>query len=136
VVDVQLDKVTNRLATPACPETYTIGFIEGTEPHETCEQTPDNRNFFQKMLGIGSAQQQVPVIGGQPVPMPSGPNAQQQPSPGVQQAQQGNQPAKQEKEKKKGFFGKIFGAFSGEDDEQKQQQQGNGNSGGNNSPPK
>ena len=137
VVDVQLDKVTNRLATPACPETYTIGFIEGTEPHETCEQSPDNRNFFQKMLGIGSAQQQVPVIGGQPIPMPSGPNAQQQPASGVPPAQQGNQqPAKQEKEKKKGFFGKIFGAFSGDDHEDKQQQQGNGNSGGNNSPPK
>ena len=33
VVDVQLDKSTNRLATPSCPETYTAAFVAGTEPH-------------------------------------------------------------------------------------------------------
>jgi len=32
VVDVQLDKITNRLATPSCPDTYTIAFVAGTEP--------------------------------------------------------------------------------------------------------
>ncbi|MGA7295638.1 MAG: PBP1A family penicillin-binding protein, partial [Terriglobales bacterium] len=39
VVDVQLDKITNRLATPTCPDDYTIAFISGTEPHDTCDQT-------------------------------------------------------------------------------------------------
>jgi len=38
VVDVQLDKQTNLLATPACPETYTSAFIAGTEPNQTCDQ--------------------------------------------------------------------------------------------------
>ena len=38
VVKVQVDKVTNRLATPACPQTYNVAFIAGTEPKETCEQ--------------------------------------------------------------------------------------------------
>ena len=38
VVDVQLDKVTNRLATPSCPETYTIAFVAGTEPRDTCDK--------------------------------------------------------------------------------------------------
>ena len=39
VVDVQLDKMTNRLATPSCPDDYTIAFIAGTEPHDTCDQS-------------------------------------------------------------------------------------------------
>ena len=39
VIDVQLDKMTNRLATPACPDDYTIAFVAGTEPHDTCDQS-------------------------------------------------------------------------------------------------
>jgi penicillin-binding protein 1B len=39
VVQIQLDKVTNRLATPSCPEDYTVAFIAGTEPKETCDQS-------------------------------------------------------------------------------------------------
>src|SRR3981081_7928 len=35
VVDVQLDKATTRLATPACPDDYTAAFVAGTEPRET-----------------------------------------------------------------------------------------------------
>ena len=38
VVEVTLDKVTNRLATASCPQTYTVAFIAGTEPKETCDQ--------------------------------------------------------------------------------------------------
>jgi len=38
VSSVQLDKATNRLATPNCPETYPAAFIEGTEPKDTCDQ--------------------------------------------------------------------------------------------------
>ncbi len=37
VVQVTLDKVTNRLATPSCPQDYTVAFIAGTEPTETCD---------------------------------------------------------------------------------------------------
>src|SRR5438445_7968661 len=32
VADVPLDKITNRLATPSCPETYTAAFVAGTVP--------------------------------------------------------------------------------------------------------
>ena len=46
VVDVQLDKTTNLLATPACPETYTAAFIAGTEPSETCDQSTGMRGFL------------------------------------------------------------------------------------------
>ena len=55
VVEVQLDKVTNRLATAACPQDYYVAFIAGTEPKETCEQAfTDHRGFFSKILGLGS----------------------------------------------------------------------------------
>ena len=37
VVDVQLDKITNRLATPNCPDDYVSAFVAGTEPRDTCD---------------------------------------------------------------------------------------------------
>ena len=37
VVDVELDKATNRLATQNCPDDYSSAFIAGTEPRETCD---------------------------------------------------------------------------------------------------
>src|SRR5260221_1313924 len=46
VVDVQLDKITNRLATPSCPDDYTIAFVAGTEPHETCDQNGGVQGIF------------------------------------------------------------------------------------------
>ena len=55
VVEVTLDKVTNRLATASCPQTYTVAFIAGTEPKETCDQAAgDHRGFFSKIFGLGS----------------------------------------------------------------------------------
>ena len=55
VVVEQIDKVTNLLATPSCPQTYTVAFIAGTEPKQTCDQAfTDNRGVFSKILGIGS----------------------------------------------------------------------------------
>jgi tRNA-dihydrouridine synthase len=53
VVDVQLDKSTNRLATPSCPETYTAAFVAGTEPHETCDQSSGIGGFFSHLMGLG-----------------------------------------------------------------------------------
>ncbi len=38
VASVQLDKASNRLATPNCLETYSAAFLEGTEPKDTCDQ--------------------------------------------------------------------------------------------------
>jgi penicillin-binding protein 1B len=90
VVDVQLDKSTNRLATPACPETYSAAFVAGTEPHDTCDQANGVKGFFSRIFGLG---------GEKPLP----------PSPAQPQAagaEQNNSP-----EKKKGFFGKITGIF-------------------------
>ena len=75
VVTVQLDKVTNRLATPSCPEDYSVAFIAGTEPKETCDQAfGDHRGFFSKIFGIGS-----PAVAAPPAttngPVPSVANA-------------------------------------------------------------
>jgi len=84
VVDVQLDKVTNLLATPTCPQTYTAAFITGTEPTSTCDQSGTGvKGVLSRIFGLGNEQAQPP---------------------------QTNQPG-QASEKKKGFFGKIAGIF-------------------------
>jgi penicillin-binding protein 1B len=85
VVDVQLDKATNRLATPSCTDDYTSAFVAGTEPRDTCETQQGIKGFFTTMFG-----------GDKPV-MPA------------QTAQDPN--ANADPKKKKGFFGKIAGIF-------------------------
>jgi penicillin-binding protein 1B len=109
VVEVTLDKATNRLATATCPDDYTAEFIAGTEPHDTCDQS-ESRGFFSRIFGIGGAKPAPPVSN---VPQQPGTQAQQQPPPAPQQ-----QP-----EKKKGFFGKILGVFKGGDDQKDQNRQ-------------
>src|SRR6185437_11287287 len=53
VVQLTLDKATNEIATPACPDDYVTAFIDGTQPTQTCEQTAQSHgNFFQRMLGV------------------------------------------------------------------------------------
>jgi penicillin-binding protein 1B len=94
VVDVQLDKATNLLATPTCPESYSAAFIVGTEPTTTCDQGNGVKGFFSKMFGLG---------GDKPLPPAQGDGSQ----PGVQDP---NSPGSDGK-KKKGFFGKIAGIF-------------------------
>jgi penicillin-binding protein 1B len=61
VVDVQLDKITNRLATPSCPDDYTIAFVAGTEPHDTCDQTQCGgvQGFFSRIFG-GNSEKALP----------------------------------------------------------------------------
>jgi penicillin-binding protein 1B len=105
VVQVTLDKVTNRLATASCPQTYTVAFIAGTEPKETCDQAAgDHRGFVTKIFGLGSP----PVA--QPPPTTNG--AVQPVSPGTPvQGASGQPPAGQQPQpkKKRGFFGRLFG---------------------------
>ncbi len=90
VVDVQLDKATNRLATSSCPDDYTSAFVAGTEPLETCEQQAGMKGFFSRLFGNG----EKPAM-----PQPQAANQQ---DPNAQQ---------QDAKKKKGFFGKIAGIF-------------------------
>lgn len=90
VVDVQLDKATNRLATASCPDDYTSAFVAGTEPHDTCDEQQGMKGFFSRLFG---GEKQV---------MP-----QQQ----VANQQQQDPNAQPDAKKKKGFFGKIAGIF-------------------------
>ena len=95
VIDVQLDKITNRLATPSCPDDYTIAFVAGTEPHDTCDHTGSVQGFFSRMFGANSEKA---------LPPPAVGNAQA--AAGVQ--------AEEEARKKKSLFGKIVGVFKGD----------------------
>jgi penicillin-binding protein 1B len=92
VVDVQLDKATNRLATPSCPETYVSAFVAGTEPHDTCDQAAGIKGFFSHIFGSNS-ESVTPPDGNQVA------------NTGVQPGQDPSQ------HKKKGFFGKILDVF-------------------------
>jgi len=92
VVDVQLDKATNRLATPACTDDYVSAFVAGTEPRDTCETEAGMKGILSRIFGGG----------GKPV-MPQSANAQ-------------NPNITEEQKKKKGLFGKIAGIFK--DDKQ------------------
>jgi len=94
VVDVELDKVTNRLATPSCPETYTIAFVAGTEPHDTCDQSGSNQGFFSRIFG-GKSETALPPGDGN-------------------QAGAGGVQSEEEGKKKRSFFGKIADAFKGD----------------------
>lgn len=112
VIDARIDKVTNRLSTPSCPDAYSVAFIAGTEPKETCEQ---DKNIFQKIFGFVSGSPdhvQPPAVAPPPGSQPAAPAG--QPAP----VAQSNPPPKQEK--KKGFFGKIAGVFTGGDDSKKE----------------
>ena len=82
---VQLDKASNRLATPNCLETYAAAFIDGTEPKDTCDQP------LPPGVVLGSPNEVLPG-GGQKADDSSG-------KPG---------------DPKKGFFGKVTGFFKGD----------------------
>jgi penicillin-binding protein 1B len=86
VVDVQLDKATNRLATPTCPDDYVSAFVAGTEPRETCDQQNGVAGMFRRFFGGGE------TVLPPPTQATSGQDA-------------------QDPKKKKGFFGKIAGIF-------------------------
>jgi penicillin-binding protein 1B len=91
VVDVQLDKITNRLATPTCPDDYVSAFVAGTEPRETCDAQDGMKGFFSRIFGGGN--KTMPSPGSAQVSIQEDPNSPQDPK------------------KKKGFLGKIAGIF-------------------------
>ena len=115
VVDLTLDKSTNLVATAGCPDDYSIAFIAGTEPRDTCDHA-DQRNIFQKILGIGQPPQPVPAV---PAPIPAAKlpprqPMQRNPMQGQAQAQSAPPPAPAPApEKKKGFWGKVWGSITG-----------------------
>ncbi|MBA3915464.1 MAG: PBP1A family penicillin-binding protein, partial [Acidobacteriales bacterium] len=114
VVNVQLDKATNLLATSGCPQTYTAAFIDGTQPNQTCDQPTGVGGFFSHIFGTGNKPLPAPPPGAQGSPGTVNANGQVQPGQPVQpggavpvQANAASQP----EPKKKGLFGKIAGIF-------------------------
>lgn len=115
VVQLSIDKVTNQIATPACPDDYVMAFIEGTQPTQTCEQaTADHRNFFQKVFGMEP--KPAPPV---PVSNPSIATAPPRPPQVAGNSQPPGQQNGQNKAKKKGFFGRFFGAIKGDNSKDK-----------------
>jgi penicillin-binding protein 1B len=109
VTQVHLDKVTNLVATPNCPDDYDAYFIDGTVPVGTCDHpNGDTRNIFEKLLGIHGNEQPPepppanPPTGAPPVVTQPAPGA-APPPPHVEQ------PEPEQKPKKKGFWRRLFG---------------------------
>jgi hypothetical protein len=44
-------KLTNRLATPTCPDDYVSAFVAGTEPRDTCDQQSGVAGLFSRVFG-------------------------------------------------------------------------------------
>jgi penicillin-binding protein 1B len=56
---VSIDKSSNLLADPSCPDDYNAAFLDGTAPTDTCDHKgldgDDHRNIFQKIFGLGKS---------------------------------------------------------------------------------
>jgi penicillin-binding protein 1B len=104
-VELTLDRATNQIATPTCPDDYTTAFIDGTQPTQTCEQSARG-NVFQRIFGIDPKPNSTP-----PVSNSGTSNGGATPSPGQSPSVQQNSAQSQQDQdkKKKGFWGKIFG---------------------------
>ena len=104
VIRVSLDKATNQVATAACPDDYTIVFIDGTQPTQTCDQTAvEHGNLLQRIFGLDSPKP------GQPPPVSNTMSPAQSPGQTAQNAPVPAKPVASDKSKKKGFWGRIFG---------------------------
>jgi penicillin-binding protein 1B len=121
VVTVALDKTTNLIGTASCPDTFNSAFVEGSEPKETCDRT-DQRNVLQKIFG-GAAPVPPPVNQpGRAIPPGQPRQAMGAPAGGEQPLGQG---PPQQGEKRKGFWGKVTGVFTGDDKNKNKTQDGN-----------
>ena len=109
VVPVTLDKASNLPADASCPDDYTAYFIDGTVPAATCDHPEGpSRNLLEKMFGIGKRKELVlpptdPSLPLTPAPAPGAPPIPGQPVP------ENPTRAPQGKEKKRGFWKKLFG---------------------------
>ena len=101
VIQLTLDKATNEIATPACPDDYLASFIEGTQPTQTCEQSaPEQRTLVQKIFGLEPKPATTAAVSNTSGPPMTAPV----PGAGPPVA-----PEKEDKSRKRGFFRRIFG---------------------------
>lgn len=113
IVTVEIDPVTGQLATAACPSTRPEVFISGTQPVESCRLHSGMGGTRVASWENPPAPQpvaSVPATGlAPPPPLAPRPPARAAAPPQAEQAQA--KPPEKEKEKKKGFFGRLFGVF-------------------------
>ena len=105
VVDVQLDKITNRLATPSCPDDYTIAFVVWHRASRYLRSEGAGRRVSFPGFSGETPKRRCLLATKERQREPCGPPA------GVQ--------SEEEAKKKKSFFGKIVGVFKGDGDSQK-----------------
>jgi hypothetical protein len=114
IVTVEIDPLTGQLATAACPTTRPEVFISGTQPVESCRLHGGTGGTRVASWENPPAPQPVastPAPGiAPPQPLAAGPPSHASAPPATGQAAQAKPPEK-EKEKKKGFFGRLFGVF-------------------------
>ncbi|HSM86537.1 MAG TPA: PBP1A family penicillin-binding protein [Candidatus Limnocylindrales bacterium] len=121
VVELTLDKATNQIATASCPDDYQTAFIDGTQPTQTCDQTAASHgNFFQKLFGM------------EPKPVPpvsntnTGPVQPQNAGQAQVVTQSPAQKPEEDKNKKKGFWGRLFGGDKKDDNNKDKKPAANG----------
>jgi penicillin-binding protein 1B len=124
VVQVTIDSDTGELATPHCPRTETNYFVDGTQPGEYC-----------RLHSVPSLIRRIPIIGAiagaiapqvtEPETTTSAPAAvaapvmgAAAPTPDSMPAPEAVEPPEPPREKKRGFFGRIFGIFTGGDSDE------------------
>ncbi|HEY6306744.1 MAG TPA: PBP1A family penicillin-binding protein [Candidatus Angelobacter sp.] len=104
IVRLTLDKATDQVATPACPDDYSTVFIDGTQPTQTCDQsTAEHGNLLQRVFGLdGPKPAAPPAVSNTVSPAQgSGQPAGNPPATG--------QTAASDSTKKKGFWSRLFG---------------------------
>jgi penicillin-binding protein 1B len=113
IVPVQIDPLSGQLATPACPGPRQEVFIAGTQPLETCRLHGGSGPSVTHVTGWETQPPQTTSV-----PTPS--NLSQPPISALPRVVTGDSPAppaataeqaEKAKEKKKGFFGRVFGVF-------------------------
>lgn len=120
IVESMIDPQSGQLATPSCPQTEEEYFIAGTEPTQYCDlhgggvSQSAPVSWLSHLFGKKST---PPPPAGQIVeqnPAQGTNNAAPQPQTAEQEAQRPETQPAQQPEKKKSFFGRIFGIFGGD----------------------
>jgi penicillin-binding protein 1B len=109
VLRLTLDKATNQIATPSCPDDYTTVFIDGTEPTQTCDHVAaEHGNILQRIFGIEPKPNLTSPVSNDLAGSIQPPG---QPSDHLYGA---TTPGYAEKDKKRGFWGRVFGGSKGD----------------------
>jgi penicillin-binding protein 1B len=128
VVELTLDKVTNQVATPTCPDDYNSAFIEGTQPTQTCDQATDRGNIFQRVFGL----EPKPIP---PSPVSNSPGIPAQPQRLPASVAQGSPTPAGPEKKKHGFWGRLFGGSKSDDKDDNKDKKPAANGPGTDRPP-